>query len=271
MNKTSGAQKVRKAIETANQEGRAALIPYICAWDPDIETTRGLLWALAEAGASVVELGFPFSDPLADGPTIQAATQRALRHQPSLEAYLEFVASLYDEGYPLPIVIMGYYNPFYRYGLKRWLKEAQAAGLCGAIIPDLPLEEARSWLRESKRRGLASIMLAAPTTPPERLRKIAEASTGFLYYVSVAGITGARDRLPEDLVLRLDLAREVSPVPVAVGFGIAKPEQVRMLAPHAEAIVVGSALVKIVEKEGRKSPQTLKNFLQNLVSAAERR
>ena len=270
MDKTSGAERVRRAIEKANQEGRAALVPYLCAWDPDLETTRALLWALAEAGASVVDLGFPFSDPLADGPTIQAATQRALRHHPDLSAYLEFVADLYREGYPLPIVIMGYYNPFYRYGLKRFVEEARAAGLCGAIIPDLPLEEARAWLKESRKRGLASIMLAAPTTPPERLRRIAEASTGFLYYVSVAGITGVRDRLPEDLVLRLDLAREVSPVPVAVGFGIAKPEQVRMLAPHAEAIVVGSALVRIVETEGRKAPDRVGRFVRELVSAAER-
>ncbi len=266
----TGAEKVRQAIEEANRKARAALIPYLCAWDPDLETTRALLWALAEAGASVVELGFPFSDPLADGPTIQAATQRALRHQPSLEDFLEFVAGLYAEDYPLPIVVMGYYNPFFRFGLKRFAREAREAGLCGAIIPDLPLEEARPWLREARRRGLASVMLVAPTTPAERLERIAQVSTGFLYYVSVTGITGARDRLPEDLALRLDLCREVSPVPVAVGFGIARPEQVKMLAPHAEAIVVGSALVKIVEAEGSRAPEKVKRFVKDLVSAAER-
>lgn len=266
----TGAEKVRLAIEEANRQGRAALIPYICAWDPDLETTRALLWTLAEAGASVVELGFPFSDPLADGPTIQAATQRALRHRPTLEAYLDLVAGINAEGYPLPIVVMGYYNPFFRFGLERLARRARKAGLCGAIIPDLPLEEAGPWLKEARKQGLASVMLVAPTTPPQRLEKIARASTGFLYYVSITGITGARDRLPEDLALRLDLCREVSPVPVAVGFGISRPEQVRMLAPHAEAIVVGSTLVKIVEAEGPRAPREIKRFLQELVSAAER-
>jgi len=266
----TGAERVRRAIEEANRKGRAALIPYLCAWDPDLATTEAALWALAEAGASVVELGFPFSDPLADGPTIQAATQRALKHRPTLEAFLEFVAGLYEREYPLPIVVMGYYNPFFRFGLSRFAREARKAGLCGAIVPDLPLEEARPWLREARRKGLASIMLAAPTTPPERLERLARASSGFLYYVSVTGITGARDRLPEDLALRLDLCREVSPVPVAVGFGISRPEQVRMLAPHAEAIVVGSALVRIMESEGRRAPTSLEKFVRKLVAATER-
>ncbi len=265
-----GAERVQKAIEEANLREQAALIPYICAWDPDLETTKALLWALAEAGASVVELGFPFSDPLADGPTIQAATQRALQHNPTLEAYLEFLERLYAEGYPLPIVAMGYYNPFFRYGLKRFAKEARQAGLAGTIIPDLPLEEAGPWRREARKQGLAHILLAAPTTPRERLVRLAEASSGFFYYVSVTGITGVRNRLPEDLVLRLDLVREVSPVPVAVGFGIAHPEQVRLLAPHTQAIVVGSALVKIVEEKGRKSPSRVRQFLEELVAAAKR-
>ncbi|RUM87831.1 MAG: tryptophan synthase subunit alpha [Thermodesulfatator sp.] len=266
----TGAERVREAIEEVNRAGRAALIPYFCAWDPDLETTRALLWAAAEAGASVVELGFPFSDPLADGPTIQAATQRALRHRPTLEALLEFVAGLYNEGYPLPVVIMGYYNPFFRFGLARFAREARRAGLCGAIIPDLPLEEARPWLREARKQGLSAVMLAAPTTPPQRLERIARVSTGFLYYVSVTGITGARERLPEDLALRLDLAREVSPVPVAVGFGISKPEQVRLLAPHAHALVVGSALVRIIGKEGPRAPARVRKALSELVSAAKR-
>ncbi len=266
----TGAERVQKAIQKAQKEGRAALIPYICAWDPDLETTKALLWALAEAGAQVVELGFPFSDPLADGPTIQAATQRALRHKPTLEAYLEFIARLNQEGYPLPIVVMGYYNPFFRFGLARFAKEAWSAGLCGAIIPDLPLEEVGPWRKEARRRGLAHIMLAAPTTPPSRLAKIAQVSSGFLYYVSVTGITGARKELPKDLALRLDLCREVSPVPVAVGFGISRPEQVRLLAPHAEALVVGSALVKIVEEKGKRAPAQVKKLVQELVAAARR-
>ncbi len=265
-----GRERVESAIRRKNALSEAAVVPYVCAWDPDLETTEALLWELAEAGAAVVELGFPFSDPLADGPVIQAATQRALKHSPTLEALLEFVSRLNSKGYPVPVVVMGYFNPFFRYGLERFAREAAEAGLCGAIVADLPLEEAGPWLKACKKTGLASVLLAAPTTPPQRLKLIAERSTGFLYYVSVTGITGMRERLPEDLVLRLDLAAELSPVPVAVGFGISKPEHVKMLAPHAHAVVVGSALVKIVEEKGKRAPSEVGKFLKRLVSSAKR-
>ncbi len=268
----SGAKRVEEAIREANARAEAALIPFIEGSDPDLETTAELLWTLAEAGADVIELGFPFSDPLADGPTIQEAAQRALKNRPTLEDFLSLMARMRGEGFKTPVVIMGYFNPFYRFGLERFAEEASEAGLDGAIIPDLPLEEANPWLRLAKKKGLAAVMLAAPTTPPERIEAIAKASTGFLYYVSVTGITGARDRLPEDLVLKLDLAREVSPVPVAVGFGISKPEQVRFLAPHADAIVVGSALVKIVAQHvsDRKSLiREVKRFVKDLKEATK--
>jgi len=268
----SGAKRVEEAIREANARREAALIPFIEGADPDLETTAELLWALAEAGADVIELGFPFSDPLADGPTIQEAAQRALKNRPTLEDFLSLMARMRGEGFTTPVVIMGYFNPFYRFGLERFAEEASKVGLDGAIIPDLPLEEAKPWLRLAKKKGLAAVMLAAPTTPPERIEAIAKASTGFLYYVSVTGITGARDKLPEDLALKLDLAREVSPVPVAVGFGISKPEQVRFLAPHADAIVVGSALVKIVAQHvsDRKSLiRELKRFVKDLKEATK--
>ncbi len=268
----SGAKRVEEAIREANARKEAALIPFIEGADPDLETTAELLWALAEAGADVIELGFPFSDPLADGPTIQEAAQRALKNNPTLEDFLSLMARMRGEGFTTPVVIMGYFNPFYRFGLERFAEEASKVGLDGAIIPDLPLEEAKPWLRLAKKKGLAAVMLAAPTTPPERIEAIAKASTGFLYYVSVTGITGARDKLPEDLALKLDLAREVSPVPVAVGFGISKPEQVRFLAPHADAIVVGSALVKIVAQHvsDRKSLlKELKSFVKDLKEATK--
>ncbi len=268
----SGAKRVEEAIREANARREAALIPFIEGADPDLETTAELLWALAEAGADVIELGFPFSDPLADGPTIQEAAQRALKNNPTLEDFLSLMARMRGEGFTTPVVIMGYFNPFYRFGLERFAEEASKVGLDGAIIPDLPLEEAKPWLRLAKKKGLAAVMLAAPTTPPERIEAIAKASTGFLYYVSVTGITGARDKLPEDLALKLDLAREVSPVPVAVGFGISKSEQVRFLAPHADAIVVGSALVKIVAQyvSNRKSLlKELKSFVKDLKEATK--
>ncbi len=268
-----GAKAVEKAIRKANEQGRAALIPFIEGADPDLAVTEELLWALAEAGGDVIELGFPFSDPLADGPTIQEAAQRALKNRPSLDDFLALIARMRGQGFETPVVIMGYLNPFFRYGLKRFAEEAQQAGLDGTIIPDLPLEEAREWLRVAKKKKLAGILLAAPTTPPDRLRQIAQASTGFLYYVSVTGITGDRKELPQDLALKLDLARELSPVPVAVGFGIGRPEQVQALAPFADAIVVGSAIVKIVARhqdQPKKIVSEVGAFVRSLREATER-
>ncbi|OAG28096.1 tryptophan synthase subunit alpha [Thermodesulfatator autotrophicus] len=270
---TRGAQAVEKAIREANKRGEAALIPFIEGGDPDFAATEDLLWALAEAGADVIELGFPFSDPLADGPIIQEAAQRALRHQPTIDQFLDLIARLRQEGFKVPVVIMGYLNPFFRYGLEAFAQNSHQSGLDGAIIPDLPLEEAKPWLKIARKHRLASILLAAPTTPSERLERIARSSTGFLYYVSITGITGTKEALPEELALKLDLAREVSPVPVAVGFGISKPEQVKALSPHADAIVVGSAIVKLIaEHEGEKSklPEIVGRFVKELKEATRR-
>ncbi len=268
-----GAKAVEQAIRKANKQGRAALVPFIEGADPDLAVTEDLLWALAEAGGDVIELGFPFSDPLADGPTIQEAAQRALKNRPTLDDFLGLLSRMRAQGFETPVVIMGYLNPFFRYGLKRFAEEGQKAGLDGAIIPDLPLEEAKDWLRLAKKRGLAGILLAAPTTPPERLARLAQASTGFLYYVSVTGITGDRKELPKDLALKLDLAREVSPVPVAVGFGIGRPEQVRSLAPFADAIVVGSAIVKVVARyqdQPKRLVSEVRAFVRSLREATAR-
>ncbi|HHI96509.1 MAG TPA: tryptophan synthase subunit alpha [Thermodesulfatator atlanticus] len=269
----NGARAVEEAIRKANERGEAALIPFIEGADPSLEVTAELLWALEEAGADVIELGFPFSDPLADGPIIQEAAQRALKNRPTLSDFLALVENLRQKGFKTPIVIMGYLNPFYRFGLENFAKQAQKAGLNGAIIPDLPLEEAKPWLKIARRYQLAAVMLAAPTTPPERLARIAQNSSGFLYYVSVTGITGARNKLPEDLALKLDLARELSPVPVGVGFGISRPEQVAHLANFADAIVVGSAIVKIIAAHLKKPASLVKavrDFVTELKAATKR-
>ncbi len=268
-----GARAVEEAILKANKQGRAALIPFIEGADPDLTVTEDLLWALAEAGGDVIELGFPFSDPLADGPTIQEAAQRALKNKPTLSDFLHLIARMRKQGFDTPVVIMGYLNPFWRFGLERLAKEAREVGLDGLIIPDLPLEEAGDWLHLARKERRASILLAAPTTPPERLARIAKASSGFLYYVSVTGITGDRKELPQDLALKLDLARELSPVPVAVGFGIGRPEQVRALAPYAHAIVVGSAIVKIIgryQEQPQKLVKEVSSFVRTLREATSR-
>jgi tryptophan synthase alpha chain len=260
-----GADFIEKTIKDLKEKGQVPLIPYITCWDPDLATTEAILWELAEVNPACIELGFPFSDPVADGPTIQKAVVRSLKNKPTLEEFFEFVKKLNDKGYSIPLVCMTYYNIFYRFGLEKAAQYAKDCGLSGFIVPDLPIEEAEPWIKVNKRKKLATIFLAAPTSSEERIKKIAQVSSGFLYYVSLTGITGARDKLPEDVVERLQLVKKVSPIPVAVGFGISKPEHVKMLSPYADALVVGSAIVKIVEEKGKKAPQEVKKFLKRLI------
>lgn len=262
--KSVGATHIENRIRAFKREERIPIIPYITAFDPDKEATLEHLKYLAEANPAVIELGFPFSDPVADGPTIQKAMVRAIAQNPTVEEYLEIV-SQFKSLYPhIPLVCMTYYNIVFRRGLKTMVEEAVRAGLDGFIIPDLPLEEASSWLKANRGYNLATIFLGAPTSSLERIRKIASASTGFFYYVSLTGITGARTKLPEDLVERLKAIRSLIKRPLAVGFGISRPEHVAMLKPHCDAIVVGSALVQIIEKEGKKAGPKLRDFLNKL-------
>ncbi|MBO8143977.1 MAG: tryptophan synthase subunit alpha [Thermodesulfobacterium sp.] len=260
-----GAKHIQKLIKGLKRKGEIPLIPYLTCWDPDLETTEAILWELAEIEPACIELGFPFSDPVADGPTIQKAVVRALKHRPSFEEFFEFVGKLNHKGYPIPLVCMTYYNIIYRFGLENTVEEALKTGLSGFIIADLPIDEAGPWLEVNKGKGLATIFLATPTSSEERIKKIAKVCSGFIYYVSLTGVTGARDKLPEDVINRLELVKKLSSVPVGVGFGVSKKEHVKMLAPYADAIIIGSAIVKIVEKKGKKAPKEIKKFLQSLI------
>lgn len=239
-------KRLQETFATLLTRGEKALIPYLTAGDPDLETTRRLVLELARRGADIIELGVPFSDPLADGPTIQAACQRALRHGTHLEQILDLVRRLRQET-QVPLVLMGYYNNMLAYGLEKLAREAAQAGVDGFIIPDLPMEEANPWLQVALPTGLAPIFLAAPTSGPQRIRRLGSLTRGFLYYVSVTGITGARAELPAELVTALQEVKKLVAVPVAVGFGISTPEQVRALAPYVDGVVVGSALVQRLE------------------------
>lgn len=258
------AKLLEKRILSFKKRGEVALIPYLTCWHPDLKTTEAILWEMLEVNPVCIELGFPFSDPIADGPTIQKAIVRALAHQPTLEAFFEFVERLISKGFPVPLLCMTYYNIIYHFGLEKTVSYALNSGLSGFIIPDLPIEEAGPWLKANNKKGLATIFLVAPTSSEERVKKIAKKSTGFLYYVSLTGITGARDKLPEDLIYRLAKIKNLSPVPVAVGFGISKSEHIKLLNPYADALVVGSAIVNIIEREAQKAPQAVKNFLKSL-------
>jgi tryptophan synthase alpha chain len=244
--------RLERHFETARRNGRKSLIVYLCAGDPDLAATERLVPALAAAGADVIELGVPFSDPLADGPTIQLAAERALRSGTTLTGILDLVDRLRGQGCDVPLVLMGYMNPIVRMGVDAFVARSAEVGVDGFIVPDLPLEEAETLGAAAAARGLALVLLAAPTTPPDRLRTIGSRTRGFLYFVSITGITGARAALPADLPARLDAVRAASKAPVAVGFGISTPEQARALAEHADGVVVGSALVAEIARSGGK-------------------
>lgn len=228
----------------------AALIPFIVAGDPDLDHTRRLVLELERRGADIIELGVPFSDPMADGPANQRALARGLASGGSLAAILSLVADLRRET-EIPLILFGYYNPFYHYGCEQLCADAAKAGVDGILAVDLPPEESGELDRPARAAGLDVIRLLAPTTPIERSRKIARHASGFLYYVSVTGVTGARATLGADLEQHVRALKSVTNLPVGVGFGISKPEHAAEVAKIADAVVVGSAISLIIEQYGK--------------------
>jgi tryptophan synthase alpha chain len=252
--KVSELADVFTALKT---QGRAALAPFVTAGDPDMETTLAVLESLDRAGASLCELGVPYSDPIADGAVIQASYTRALGKGFTLAGVFD-VAKRASAGRSMPILAMASYSLIFRRGIDRFVADAVAAGLAGFVVPDLPLEESDDLDAACRKAGLALVRLVTPTTPPERAEAIAKKSTGFLYCVSVAGVTGARTDLPPGLVDRVKWLKTKTDVPILVGFGISGPEQVRAVAAVADGVIVGSALVRrIAEAAGASREQML--------------
>ena len=240
----AGVQHIEAIFAALRREGRAAFMPYLPVGYPDLPTSIDLLEILAQAGADLIEVGAPFSDPLADGPTIQAATQRALELGVTPADCMDAVRTLRARGVRSALILMGYVNPILAYGVERYVADAAAAGADGFIVPDLPPDEAEEMERACARHGLAMIFLVAPTSTDQRLRIAAAHSQGFLYLVSVTGITGARAELPPHLAEFAARVRQFTNLPLAVGFGIGTPEQAAAVARIADGVVVGSALVK---------------------------
>jgi tryptophan synthase alpha chain len=239
--------RIAQAFARLRREEKRALIPFITAGDPDLETTRRLLVELSRAGAFLIELGVPFSDPMADGPVIQRASERALRHRFGIEEILQVVAEAQKE-MDVPVILFSYFNPLLSYGLERLSREARTAGVDGVLVTDLVPEEAEVFSSMLKAHDLDMIFLIAPTSTDARLRLVAERASGFIYAVSRAGVTGAREQMSRDAERLVRRVREFSDLPVAVGFGISNAEQVAEVWRYADAAVVGSALVAEIER-----------------------
>lgn len=246
----NGVDRIAAVFAATRAEGRAALMPYLTLGYPSPEMTIPLVQAVVGAGADILELGIPFSDPLADGPTIQRATYRALQQGMTVARSLEMAAALRQEGVGVPFVLMSYYNPILAYGEEAFCHACREVGVDGLIVPDLPPEEGEALEALCRARRLALVYLLAPTSTPERIRRVAERTEGFLYLVSVTGTTGAREHLPPDLADFIQRVRAVTEKPLAVGFGISRPEQARAVGALADGVIVGSALIQAVEAQG---------------------
>jgi tryptophan synthase alpha chain len=254
--KSTSMNPIDVLFQRLRSQGRKAFIPFVTAGDPDLSATSRLVEELARRGASLIEIGFPYSDPIADGPVVQASYTRALAQGVRLDGIFacirKLAGSLQVVEQKAPLVAMTSYTLVHRRGPDAFLGQAQAAGLSGVIVPDLPVEEADELAQLAAARGLKLIQLVTPTTPHYRSKRIAQSSTGFLYYVSVAGITGERDRLPEQLLSQLRWLRDQTDLPICVGFGISKPEHVQILRDVVDGVIVGSALVRRLEQAGTR-------------------
>ncbi len=264
--------RIEQRFAALREAGRGGLVTFLVAGDPDMETFRRLLAELPGAGADMIEIGMPFSDPMADGPTIQAGYLRALRAGTRLRDILAEVRRFRQVDGRTPVVLMGYYNPIWAYGRLRFLDDARASGVDGLIVVDLPPEEDEELCLPALARGLHFIRLATPTTDDARLPRVLANTSGFLYYVSVTGITGVRAPIAEEVAAAVRRLRRHTELPIAVGFGIREPEQAAQIVRHADAAVVGSALVALVgshcDDEGRAAPGLVEAVTEKVAALA---
>jgi len=248
-------------------EDKPSLIAYVTCGDPDLATTREVILAAIDAGASVIELGVPFSDPLADGPVIQRASERALKHGTSLQHVLTLAAEIREHSQSVGLVIFSYLNPILRMGLPKFCQVARLAGIDGTLITDLPVEESGEYLREARKNDLATIFLAAPTSTDQRLKLIAQVSSGFIYAISRTGVTGARQQMTGDAKTLVQRIRRFARLPVAVGFGISTPAQFKAVGKFAEG-AVGSAIVQAIEQNPGREAATVAEFVGRLLASS---
>jgi tryptophan synthase alpha chain len=239
--------RIQERFARLRKAGEKALLPFITAGDPDLATTAELVIAMVDAGADAIELGVPFSDPIADGPTIQRASERALASGTTLRRILALVKQLRPQ-VPIPLLLMGYANPFYALGAEGFAQEAAAAGVDGIICPDLPPEEGADLYGALEKAGVDAVLLAAPTTTPQRLALLAQRTRGFLYCVSLTGVTGARAAVAQGVEASVRAAKALRDVPVCVGFGVSTPAHAAEIGRYADGVVVGGAIVDRIER-----------------------
>jgi tryptophan synthase alpha chain len=243
---------------------KPGLVVYVTCGDPDLATTRAIVLSAIEAGADVIELGVPFSDPVADGPVIQRASERALRQGTTLAQVLTLAADVRQHAQSTGMIVFSYLNPILRMGMEKFCAVARHAGVDGALLTDLPVEEAGEYLHAMQRHDLAPVFLAAPTSPDDRLKRIAAASRGFVYAVSRTGVTGARQQLAGDAQKLVRRLRRVTKLPIAVGFGISNAEQFAEVGQFADAVVVGSAIVETIEQNQGREAGAVGDFVRKL-------
>ena len=251
-----------------NFTGNPSLVAYVTCGDPDLATSREIILSAIDAGAEIVELGVPFSDPVADGPVIQRASQRALENGTSMCDVLDLAAELRKARPAVGLIVFTYLNPILRFGMERFAAECRKTGLDGALVTDLTVEESDEYRSIMRKQQLATVFLAAPTSPDARLEKIAEASSGFIYAVSRTGVTGARKDLAQDAADLVKRIRRFSKLPIALGFGISSPEQFAEAGKFADAAVVGSAIVAVIEQaSASEAPRQVGEFVRQLRAA----
>jgi tryptophan synthase alpha chain len=254
--------RIQRSFKKLKKAGKKAFIPYIMAGDPSLEKTKEVVRLFEECGADIVELGVPFSDPLADGPTIQRASERALAQNVTLRTTISLVRELRHDT-RVPIVIMTYFNPVFRYGTRDFISDAHDAGIDGVIIPDLPPDEAGDFIRQARSSSLDTIFLLAPTSTDDRIKRVARASSGFIYYVSMTGITGSTLHVDQSMKILISKIKNLSGKPVAVGFGVSNPDEASYISGLSDGVIVGSALVKKLHE----APEELRKFLVDLRTA----
>lgn len=257
--------RIDKKFRELRKNNKKAFIAFIMAGDPSLGVTKKLIFELSASGADIIELGVPFSDPIADGPTIQKSSQRGLKSKTTIDSVFGLVKNARVET-QTPIVFLIYYNLVFHYGLERFVDSAVSSGVDGVIIPDLPVEESKELCKIAKKKRFSIIHLLAPTSPDDRIKKVASAATGFIYYVSLTGTTGARKKLPRELGENLRNIKKITNMPVCAGFGISTLSQVKEVQKFADGAIVGSAIIKIIEKNiGKKDlVQKVGKFVKTL-------